>query len=100
MGERDESEVVVAIEGDGEMWCLSCAKQRYGETCVEALVGLMPGCEQSIDQWGNQLYGVLCGSEFLHGMDCSACEVHLCDADCSCFTLAPDGYWDEGVNVC
>ena len=51
MGERDESEVVVAIEGDGEMWCLSCAKQRYGETCVEALVGLMPGCEQSIDQW-------------------------------------------------
>jgi hypothetical protein len=68
MDEQQGSEVVVAIEGDGGMWCLSCAKQRYGQTCVEALVGRLSGCEQYIDQWGLQIYGVFAGSEFLHGL--------------------------------
>lgn len=78
------------------MRCLSCAKQRYGQTCVEALVGLRPVCEQYIDQWGQQIYGVFSGSELLHGMDCGVCGGHLCDADCSCYTLASVGYWNGG----
>ncbi len=80
---------VVACANDAEMWCVPCAKHRYGWEVVQAVLDGTPGYEQFSDDEGNPFNVVLHGSEDLHGMYCGGCSTPLCDEDCSCYHL-PD----------
>jgi hypothetical protein len=76
---------VVAIVGDEEMYCVPCAKGRYGEEAVQAVVDGMPGYERYTDHEGNTLEVVLRGSEDLHTASCRDCGARLCEEDCPCY---------------
>ena len=72
---------VVAIVGDADMYCVPCAKRRYGAGAVEAVIDGSPGYERLTDQEGNPLSVVLYGSEDLRGMCCGDCFTLLDDED-------------------
>jgi hypothetical protein len=72
---------VVAMVGDADMYCVPCAKRRYGDAAVEAVIDGSPGCEHLTDHEGNPLTVVLHGSEDVHGMCCGNCFTLLEDED-------------------
>jgi hypothetical protein len=76
---------VVAVVADADMYCVSCARRRYGEQAVLAVIDAMPGHEQETDHEGNPLTVVLSGSEDLHGRYCGDCSTCLCEDDCWCY---------------
>jgi hypothetical protein len=76
---------VVALVGDADLYCVSCARRRYGEQAVLAVVSGTPGYEDYTDHEGNPLTVVLHGSEDLHGMYCGDCSTCLCDDECWCY---------------
>jgi hypothetical protein len=72
---------VVSIVGDAEMYCVPCAKRRYGDGVVQAVIDGSPGYERLTDHEGNPLSVVLYGSEDLRGMCCGDCFTLLEDED-------------------
>jgi len=64
---------VVALAADAEMYCVPCAKRRYGEDAIEAVIDGTPGYERYNDHEGNPFTVVLSGSENLEGMCCGGC---------------------------
>ena len=46
---------VVAMVGDAEMYCVPCAKRRYGDGDVQAVIDGSPGYERLTDHEGNPL---------------------------------------------
>ena len=72
---------VVAIVGDTDMYCVPCAKRRYGGLAVHAVIDGSPGYEGFTDHEGNSLSAVLYGSEDLCGMCCGGCFTLLDDED-------------------
>ncbi|HLG78141.1 MAG TPA: hypothetical protein VKX46_17120 [Ktedonobacteraceae bacterium] len=76
---------VVAVVADADTYCVSCARRRYGEQAVMAVIDAVPGYEQYTDHESNPLTVVLSGSEDLHGMHCGDCSTCLCDVDCWCY---------------
>ncbi len=82
---------VVAFANDADLWCVVCARKRYGRKPVAAVIAGTPGDEQYTDQEGNRLNVVLYGSEDLHGAYCGGCSVRLCDEDCDCYTDGESG---------
>jgi hypothetical protein len=88
---------VVAVVGDADMYCVSCAKRRYGEQVVVAVINSVPGYEQSADHEGNSLTVVLSGSEDVHGMSCGDCSTCLCDEECWCYQTQEG---DEVTGTC
>ena len=76
---------VVALANDADLWCVKCARQRYGRTAVDAVIAGGAGSEQWTDHEGNALSVVLYGLEDLHSTHCGGCSVPLCDEDCSCY---------------
>jgi hypothetical protein len=72
---------VVAILGDADMYCVPCAKLRYGDDAVEAMIDGSPGYERFTDHEGNPLSIVLYGIEDLRGMRCGDCFTPLEDED-------------------
>jgi hypothetical protein len=88
---------VVAVVGDAGMYCVSCAKRRYGEQAVVAVINSVPGYEQYTDHEGNPLTVVLYGSEDIHGMYCGDCSTCLCDDECWCYQTQEG---DEVTGTC
>jgi hypothetical protein len=72
---------VVAMVGDADMYCVPCAKRRYGSLAVQAVIDGSPGYEHFTDQEGNPLSVVLSGSEDLREMCCGDCFLPLDDED-------------------
>jgi len=72
---------VVAIVGDADMHCVSCAKRLYGDGAIEAVIDGSPGYERLTDHEGNPLGVVLFGSEDLDGMCCGDCFTPLAEED-------------------
>jgi hypothetical protein len=68
---------VVAMVGDADMHCVPCAKRRYGDAAVEAVIDGLPGYERFTDHEGNPLLVVLSGSEDLREMCCGDCFTPL-----------------------
>ena len=68
---------VIAIVGDADMYCVSCAKGLYGERPVQAVIDSIPGFDRYTDHEGNPLGVVLYGSEDLRGMCCGMCFAPL-----------------------
>ena len=66
---------VVAIVGDADMYCVPCAKRRYGADVVQAVI------DGLTDQEGNPLSVVLYGSEDVRRMCCGDCFTLLEDED-------------------
>ncbi len=81
---------VVAIVGGADMYCLSCARKRYGEQAIAALIEGRPGYERLTDHEKNPLTVVLDGSEDVQGMCCGNCFLTLDDTD-------DGGFDDEGA---
>jgi hypothetical protein len=77
---------VVAIVGDADMYCVPCAKRRYGEDPIQAVIDGTLGYEQYTDHEGNPLGAVLYENEDLHGMCCGQCFALLCDEECWCYS--------------
>jgi hypothetical protein len=65
--------------GDAEMYCVPCAKKRYGNAAVQAVIDGSPEYERFTDHEGNSLSVVLYGSEDLRGMCCGDCFTLLDD---------------------
>lgn len=78
---------VVAFANDADLWCVQCARRRYGRSAVSMVIDSVPGYEQYTDHEGNPLNVVLYESPDLHGMNCRGCSTPLCDDDCSCYQL-------------
>ncbi len=78
---------VVAFANDADLWCVQCARRRYGRSAVSMVIDGGAGYEHYTDHEGNPLNVVLCGSTDLHGMYCGSCSTPLCDDDCSCYLL-------------
>ena len=75
---------VVAIVDEGEMWCVPCARLRYGEQPVQAAIDGVPGDERYTDVEWKLLDVLLHGSSDLHAEWCVRCGVVLCDEACLC----------------
>jgi hypothetical protein len=71
---------VVAVVGDADMYCVPCAKRRYGNA-IQAVIDGSSGYERFTDYEGNPLSVVLYGSEDLRGMCCGSCFTLLDDED-------------------
>jgi hypothetical protein len=85
---------VVAIVGDAEMYCVSCAKRLYGEIAIQAVIDGERGYERYTDQSRNPLGVVLYGSDDLHGMYCGGGRlVPLCDDGCICYRPGQYEHW-------
>jgi hypothetical protein len=72
---------VVAIVGDADMYCVPCAKRRYGAGAVQAVIDGSSGYERFTDHEGNPLSVVLYGSEDLHGICFGNCFTPLDNED-------------------
>src|SRR5260221_657123 len=86
---------VVAIVGDADMYCVPCAKLRYGDEAIETVVGSVPGYEHYTDHENNPLGVVLYGSEDVHGMYCGKCHQQLCDEECTCYKPGQAAHWQQ-----
>jgi hypothetical protein len=86
---------VVAIVGDADMYCIPCAKQRYGEVPIQVVIAGERGYEQYTDHSRNPLGVVLYGSEDVHGMYCGGRGTPLCDEDCICYQPDQAEYWNQ-----
>lgn len=64
---------VVALAADADMYCVPCAKRRYGEGAIQAVIDGTSGYERYTDHEGNLFTVVLSGSEDLEGMCCGDC---------------------------
>jgi hypothetical protein len=62
-----------------------CARRRYGEEAVQAVIDGGLGCERYVDHEGNAFGVVLRGSTDLHTEYCGGCGERLCEEDCSCY---------------
>lgn len=84
---------VAAIVGDADMWCIPCARLRYGG---KANTGdAVPGYEKYTDFERNPLTVVLSGSPDLHTQYCGRCLVPLCADDCVCYQSGQAGYYQQ-----
>lgn len=86
---------VVAIVGDADMYCVSCAEVRYGERSIALTVSGPKEDEEPLDGEGNPLGVVLYGSEDLHGMYCGDCGGVLCEDDCLCYQPGQAEHWQQ-----
>jgi len=86
---------VVAIVGDADMYCISCAKHIYGELPIQAVIDGKSGYERYTDQSRNPLGIVLYSSEDVHGMYCGGCGTPLCADDCLCSHPGQAEYWNQ-----
>jgi hypothetical protein len=86
---------VVAIVGDADLWCVSCAAQYYGNGAIQAVIDGKPGYERYTDFEGNPLGVVLSGSENLHTAYCSSCGDQLCDEECICYQPGQAEHWHQ-----
>jgi len=77
------------------MYCIPCAKQRYGEVPIQVVIAGERGYEQYTDHSCNPLGVVLYGSEDVHGMYCGGCGTPLCDEDCICYQPDQAEYWNQ-----
>ena len=73
--------VVLALVGDADLYCVPCAKRRYGAAALHAVIDGLPGYECLTDHEGNPLSVVLSGSEDLRAMCCGDCFTLLEDED-------------------
>lgn len=85
---------VVAIVGDADMCCVSCAKEVYGVVPIQAVIDGERGYERYTDHGRNPLGVVLYGSEDLHGVYCGGgCGTPLCDDECICYHPGQAEHW-------
>ena len=86
---------VAAIVGDADMWCVVCAKRRYGVKPIQAVIDGIPGYERYTDDEQNPLTVVLSGSPDLHTQYCGRCLIPLCDDECVCYQPAQAEYYQR-----